>query len=1201
MLKKHVAPISAKGMGWRVPLAWISVALTMIAGFQVPARVIAEESTTGVGAEEELTVVVDLVPLFDLFPPVFTETVGSNGSIVRQVAASSYDQALGYLAANGLSIWEPYESYVLANASQVELRWLHSHGVWFFTVDNRTTVGRGAYYFDTRDGEPSIPEDLRAQSDPSSDYVMVIIQFIGPVKEVWTDMLRELGILPVEYLANFAFLVKSPVASISRVSSWRHVQWVGAYHPAYKLSPWLSVGDPYAAQRVVVDTLSEDPAALWVQLEGVGFRIVASYGDAARVLFEAIGDRSSILAASRIPSLLWVEPLGSGSPGNDQAVWVIQSNVMDVTPVHDHGIRGEGSIITIMDTGISAGHEMFADPENDPPGPFHRKVAGISGFDDGDSGPNSGHGTHVAGSIVGDAPAYLVHNLYDGMAFEGRIFIQDIQSWICFCMPTDPRPWYQEALDTTGSTIHSNSWGRDDNPGLYTQYDNYIDTFTWQNPRFLVIHIAGNEGGAPQTIREEASAKNLLIVGASGNGASSNNLFAFSGRGPTRDGRLKPTVLAPGQIISASSPPSAGCTVLANPAYQECFGTSHAAPLVAGAAAMVREYFIRGFYPTGQAVGANTFEPSAALIRATLVNGAVEITGLNAYQNGQTYPNNDQGWGRIHLDNSLYLSGDSRRLFVIDETKGLSNSDYVEYEFQVSGGVPFEATLAWTDYPGASGCTFTCLVDDLDIVVTDPSGNQYLGNVFAGTPGQFQSTTGGVADRKNVEEGVLRLTPDAGTWRVRVNGYNVPFGPQPFALVVTGVLSDPTNVQVSTWVDHSAGAASFVDSSDRTHLVWHDQHDSSWSGSGDYDIFYARLSAAGNVEIRRPLAGDATLDDVNPSIAFDLSTNEIWVAWEHRASSSGELAGGVRYTKSADFGNTWQGGYDVAVGSSSASYRHPSLTIDINGRKHLVARYWSLETVPNPDQDWERVQYLWTSATNPTSPSDWTSVAISPTYTRTHTTCSSNPMVYDPNVVTGGNIRGRWDDLHIVFGHDPPPECGTGGTTYVRYIRSLDRGSSWDPEKQLASTIDYARPNAVEASAANIFVAFHDWKGSTAFDILYTRSTNAGTSWTAPTPILQTSAWEISPSLSYAVANGVLALAWSSGSAPPANYEVHVRKSTDSGSTWSTPVPITGDPARSDYPVVRLDSLGAYYLIAWADARRNSDAWYDVYYRKLAV
>src|SRR6266850_2026345 len=70
------------------------------------------------------------------------------------------------------------------------------------------------------------------------------------------------------------------------------------------------------------------------------------------------------------------------------------------------------------------------------------------------------------------------------------------------------------------------------------------------------------------------------------------------------------------------------------------------------------------------------------------------------------------------------------------------------------------------------------------------SSPSYLGNVFAGG----QSATGGVADLLNVEEGVRRDSPMAGRWKIRVSGTNVPFGPQPYAIVVSGRVGGPSGV-----------------------------------------------------------------------------------------------------------------------------------------------------------------------------------------------------------------------------------------------------------------------------------------------------------------------------------------------------------------------------------------------------------------------
>ena len=93
---------------------------------------------------------------------------------------------------------------------------------------------------------------------------------------------------------------------------------------------------------------------------------------------------------------------------------------------------------------------------------------------------------------------------------------------------------------------------------------------------------------------------------------------------------------------------------------QECSisvvqGTSFSSPLMAGYAALVRQYFLEGFYPTGFRNASDSFSPSGALIKAILVNGA---EGLDYINDGEKSTNtkkgdNNQGYGRIQLSNSL--------------------------------------------------------------------------------------------------------------------------------------------------------------------------------------------------------------------------------------------------------------------------------------------------------------------------------------------------------------------------------------------------------------------------------------------------------------------------------------------------------------------------------------------------------------------
>ncbi len=65
-----------------------------------------------------------------------------------------------------------------------------------------------------------------------------------------------------------------------------------------------------------------------------------------------------------------------------------------------------------------------------------------------------------------------------------------------------------------------------------------------------------------------------------------------------------------------------------------------------------------------------------------------------------------------------------------------------------------------------------------------------------------QSATGGTADRRNTLEQVLRTSPATGVYTVTVRSFNVPNGPQPFALVVTGdVVEGAANPPVTVFFD----------------------------------------------------------------------------------------------------------------------------------------------------------------------------------------------------------------------------------------------------------------------------------------------------------------------------------------------------------------------------------------------------------------
>ena len=112
------------------------------------------------------------------------------------------------------------------------------------------------------------------------------------------------------------------------------------------------------------------------------------------------------------------------------------------------------------------------------------------------------------------------------------------------------------------------------------------------------------------------------------------------------------------------------------------------------------------------------------------------------------------------------------------------------HAYDVSAGEPFRATLVWTDYPGALNAT-VARVNELKLEVVDPAGATWFQTLDVGSGLQVATSNGAAPhDARNVEERLVFASPAAGRWVVRVRGVDVPFGPQPFALVVRGALTD---------------------------------------------------------------------------------------------------------------------------------------------------------------------------------------------------------------------------------------------------------------------------------------------------------------------------------------------------------------------------------------------------------------------------
>ena len=634
------------------------------------------------------------------------------------------------------------------------------------------------------------------------EYGYYLVQLKGYTKEEWKQALRASGAVLYDYVPNNAFIAMMNSSVKSQVEALDSVKWVGIYEPGYRISPALSSSAAIMGQKPVNENITvllfdaRDNMRISDEITGLGGEIISNSGDRIRVSIA----KTKIPDIAQINGVSWMEKYVQPVLMNDVAANITKTYSVRNT----HGLTGAGQIVAVADTGLDTGvndNTMHDDIEG-------RIVALIDLSGNGAADTFSGHGTHVAGSVLGNGARS--GGQFKGMAPGAQLVFQAVQDSNGYLtgFPSDLNILFQQAYDQ-GARIHSNSWGYINYNGVYYTDSKDTDNFVWNNQDMLILFAAGNEGidgnsnGVidQDSITPPATAKNALSIGASENyrgetftispylrygttwpldfpldpiysdymGNNIEGLAAFSSRGPTDDGRIKPDVVAPGTFIlslRSSAALSNGLWGDYGAYYRYSGGTSMSTPIVAGIAALARQYYVQN----------ESITPSAALLKATIINGAHNMTpgqyGTGETQEIQTRPDYAQGWGRVDIENSLFPES-PRAMRYYDNSTGLSTSQYWNVSYDISNSSePFRITLVWSDYPGVPYAGIT-LVNNLDLTVTGPGGT-YYGN--------------GAPDNRNNVEQVELISPSSGSYTIRVNGTNIPQGPQPFAVVISGAL-----------------------------------------------------------------------------------------------------------------------------------------------------------------------------------------------------------------------------------------------------------------------------------------------------------------------------------------------------------------------------------------------------------------------------
>src|SRR3989344_1191883 len=300
-----------------------------------------------------------------------------------------------------------------------------------------------------------------------------------------------------------------------------------------------------------------------------------------------------------------------------------------------------------------------------------------------------GHGTHVAGIVAsmnstyrGVAPGVSILNA-KVLSDTGTGTVENVMKGVDWCI-------------SKGADIFTLSLGGPASPADGSDpLSKYLDLAVDQGK--IVTVAAGNSGpgsfdspcrnsldptGSSYSICSPGLSGESITVGSTQTGKSGTTkdaISSFSSRGPTTNGRIKPDVTAPGELITST---------WKDGGYATLSGTSMSTPMVAGLAALILQ----------------TRQMSPAEVKALMMNTGVD---LGAAGKDKIY-----GAGRINA---------SAIFNQINNTiaSNISNVRKVHNIF-VPANSSIRATLYWPENYSVH--------NDVDLYLLDPSGNIMAGS-----------------------------------------------------------------------------------------------------------------------------------------------------------------------------------------------------------------------------------------------------------------------------------------------------------------------------------------------------------------------------------------------------------------------------------------------------------------------------------------
>jgi len=769
-----------------------------------------------------LCIGIILISLFSVISIESGTGIGQSDDIVMIENADS--EAISELNRMDVEILDRYGDYVVLELKGESMHTLKRSRFEINDLSESSHVSVKGNSFDINDGEPDLEDSLTIEEYDSEEKGLYVINMIGPINPEWMTILEEKGVEVINYVPNYAFEVSMTPEQAEELEELFFIDWTGIYHPDYKIHSEIDMENPGRLNvRIRPGYDEQNLRRLQSRYQIHGFEDLREDGLRVNLELESFEELKKL---ANINDVYYISPYIEPELHGEVDAQIIGGGawIMDDehgTPdepyrkhgnfgayINQIGYSGDGVTVAVADTGVGDGTIGDAGHPD-----FTGRVIDGYGFQEEDEWQDGhGHGTHVLGSAAGDThhgdnddliyggvyPGFAPYYMGQGLAYESEIFSTKIFDDGGAFLPEEYYPIVEVPQQESDTYVHMNSWGSGSR-GDYSDSDEVYDQAVRDSNRdveynepMVITSSAGNDGqGGEQTTGSPGHAKNVISVGATESykpdgsqhgGQDTDNpdyVADFSSRGWTTDNRIKPDVVAPGDNILSTASPEAHD----EPTYSWMSGTSMSNPAVAGAAAVVVEWYEENY---GE-------RPSPAMVRSILINTAHDLDDANG--NTGPIPNRYEGWGMVDISKLEYPYESPIQFTFEDQNSLLTTGETNEYYVSAhEDDEPLKITLTWTDENALAGDSdggTPTLKNNLDLEVVNPEGEVIRGNAFdlsgdgesddgftypdAEVMEDFDYNDDGWDDVNNVQN--VYIPPDQlqeGPYTIRVRGTNVP-------------------------------------------------------------------------------------------------------------------------------------------------------------------------------------------------------------------------------------------------------------------------------------------------------------------------------------------------------------------------------------------------------------------------------------------